>query len=111
MEAKIELINPDTATEMLQSFRGGRAVNRRMVDYYAMQMRRGNWTINGDPITFDTEGALLNGLTRLHAVVISDTEQTFLVVRDVHVFQCFRCGQLNYGRDRTCTNCGCEDTP
>lgn len=60
-----------------------RAIKVQRVEAYARDMRNGEWTPGPQMIIFDTDGLLADGQHRLHAIVASQTTQTFLVVRDV----------------------------
>lgn len=60
-----------------------RVIRQQRVETYARDMRNGNWTLNPQPIVFDTDGLLADGHHRLRAVILSQTTQTFLVVRDL----------------------------
>jgi len=48
-----------------------RPVSRALVREYVDMMRAGKWVLNGDSITFDTDGYMFNGNHRCEAVVAS----------------------------------------
>ena len=79
----IECINAAVAISYLERNEGNRPLNMSTVNIYAQRMLRGEFVLSNDAITFDAEGRLLNGQHRLKAVVQSDTEQPFLVLRGV----------------------------
>ena len=56
-------------------------ISQSRVQLYTDLMLSGRWTYNGEPIQFDKHGVLLNGQHRLLAMVLSNTTQTFLVVK------------------------------
>ncbi len=47
---------------------------------YARDMRSGRWPFTGDPIRFTTDGELIDGQHRLHAVIEADLTIPFLCV-------------------------------
>jgi hypothetical protein len=52
-----------------------------VVNKYAKTMRDGGWRETAEPITFDTDGGLIQGKHRLMALVIAGVTIRFLVVR------------------------------
>lgn len=56
-----------------------RRVNERLVMRYANDMKSGNWTINGESISFDEKGNLINGQHRLWAVVSANVEVMLMI--------------------------------
>lgn len=74
LQGKVETITPDMAREYLKSNSMNRPLNDRTVNLYAQEMRTGNWKLNGEAICFGKNGALLNGLHRLYAIVKSGKE-------------------------------------
>lgn len=85
MRVSEELITPVVAREMLQMVDGDlqRRVRPGVVALYAKQMIDGDWVVGGDAICFDSLGRLVNGQHRLRAVVLSGTDQRFLVRRNL----------------------------
>lgn len=79
----IERINAAVAISYLDRNEGNRPLNMNTVSLYTQRMERGEFVLSNDAITFDAEGRLLNGQHRLKAVVQSDTDQPFLVLRGV----------------------------
>jgi hypothetical protein len=80
LRTEIRMVNPEQAKMWLTMNTMNRRVDLQTVDYYADQMKRGQWTISQDAITFSDSHALLNGQHRLQAVIKSATEQPFIVV-------------------------------
>lgn len=78
----MEIITPEVAANYLKNnLSNNRRLNSRAIDSYADQMSRGQWAINGDPIRFDVNEALIDGQHRLHAIIKSGTSQQILVLR------------------------------
>ncbi len=79
----IEAVDPMTA----EIYLGRNDRNRRVVDKnvhdLAAAMMRGEWSMNGEPIIFDSAGGLADGQHRLLAIVHSGLTVLSLVVRGV----------------------------
>ena len=60
-----------------------RPVNSRRVHRYSEMMRDGQWKMTGEPIQIHSDGYLLNGQHRLHAMVDADIELDVVVVENV----------------------------
>lgn len=82
-DVTVEQITPEMATEYLATQGINRNVRKRHVAKMARDMNNGNWRWTGEPISFDTSGALLDGQHRLKAVIMSGTTQKFLVLRNL----------------------------
>ena len=96
--AEIEVITPSNAKKYLDSNKNNRPINQAGVDRYARAMREGKWDLNGQTITFDTEGNVLDGQHRLSAVVQSNTSIETYVVRGI-LRESF--DTIDVGRNRT----------
>lgn len=79
--SKVVDITPEIAADILQTRNNkNRPINHPTVDYYAHQMKKGAWMLNGEGVQFSKEGELLNGQHRLLAVVKADmTIRMFLI--------------------------------
>jgi hypothetical protein len=78
------IVTPELAQRMLAQNEGPqRSVNRWHVDFLADQMRAGLFMENGQSITFDSDGNLLDGQHRLHACIKANTPFSTIVVRGV----------------------------
>ena len=78
----IETISPTKAKEWLtHNTPRNRRLRQHKVDAYADQMTRGQWLMAGDPIRFDSTGALIDGQHRLAAVVQTGKSRQMVVVR------------------------------
>lgn len=97
-----ETITPQRAQQYLQLLS---QPNRRLVEHvvsrYANDMKLGRFVMNGEPIIFDSEGAVIDGQHRLHACVRSGTAFTSMVVRGVphSVFVSINTGRTRIGCD------------
>ena len=95
---QIETITPDIAAEYLETskFRRERLESRKFakgepriagdlktVSSYAEAMKAGGWVLNAMPVIFDTEGELIDGISRLEACVMSGTSFRTVVARNV----------------------------
>lgn len=81
MKATVETITPKTAKEYLKFNVSNRPLHTKTVEFYAEQMRKGQWKLNGEGICFAEGGALLNGQHRLQAVVRAGVPVQMLVIR------------------------------
>ena len=99
MTASVETITPAIAEEFLAININNRNVNQRTVDDYATQMKKGLWTLNGEPIIISSNNTILDGQHRLLAVVKSNTTIQSLVVWGVDGKSAF--ATIDTGRTRT----------
>lgn len=83
LEHNVVEVTPQVAEEWLGTMANNRNVNERNVDSYSRDMRLGRWHMDGAPIRFNREGQLIDGQHRLLAVMQSETNQRFLVVKGV----------------------------
>lgn len=83
VKAQVETITPETAREYLKFNTVNRPFNKITVDYYADQMKKGQWLLNGEAICFADGGVLINGQHRLNAVIKAGVPIQTLVVRGV----------------------------
>lgn len=83
VKAQVEVITPEIAKEYLKFNQVNRPLNKRTVEYYADQMKRGQWMLNGESISFSKGGTLVNGQHRLNAIIKADVSVQILVVRGV----------------------------
>lgn len=80
---RIEVVTPDVAKEYLSLNTRNRAIRKKHLDDLTKAMRAGGWVLNGQPIIFDDEGALIDGQHRLNACVASGAPFITYVVRGV----------------------------
>lgn len=81
--SQIERITPRIANTWLLMNTSNRPLSEATVAKYAAAMERGEWKLNGEPIIFGSDGVLMSGQHRLHAVIRSNITIDSLVVRGV----------------------------
>lgn len=80
----IEEITPDDARAMLDLNHRNRTLSQPSVVRIAELIKRGEWMEDStDAIGLDTDGGVVNGQHRLHAVILADEPIRALVMRDV----------------------------
>jgi len=79
----VEIINAHRAAAYLEKNVCNRQLRPNAVQQYLVDMQNGDWKIGCDCIGFDTEGTLINGQHRLHAIVGTNLEIPFLVARNL----------------------------
>lgn len=85
MEIEIRTIEPVEAARILHAQNShNRDITTNRVRKYADAMLAGEWTSNGDPLRFDTDGNLIDGQHRLSAVVLASRAQEFVIIGGVH---------------------------
>lgn len=101
----VELITPEIAKRYLEKNIGNRPINKYAIDLYAQQMKEGLWQINNDAISFNENGRLLNGQHRLKALIQSNTNQQFFVIRGLNTsaFVTMDNGKSRIAGDVLCT--------
>lgn len=62
-------VTPEIAEEMLTHNASNRRISPISVSKYAEVMKKGNWVLNGESISFYEDGSLANGQHRLAAVI------------------------------------------
>lgn len=77
-----EIITPEDARAMLRTAAHPH-MDARAVDIYANEIRSGRWQENGQPIIFDENGSLIDGVQRLYAVIQAQRPIATLVARNV----------------------------
>ena len=94
-----QLVTPEQAAYWLKyCSRPNRSLSKDTVNAYARDMVNGKWSRNGQPISFDTNGKLINGYHRLSAIVKSSTSVMLLIVRNI---QPAAMADIDRGRLRT----------
>lgn len=79
--ARVETITPEIAKEYLKCNNVNRPLNKGIVDFYAEQMAKNQWRMNGEAICFTKDGVMANGQHRLNAIIKYGKPVDFLVVR------------------------------
>jgi hypothetical protein len=81
MNITIETITPKIAEAWINANKSNRRLRDGVVERYADDMSNGRWTSCPEPISFYEDGDLADGQHRLFAIIESDTQQIFPVVR------------------------------
>lgn len=79
--SQVETITPEMAKEYLMFNNVNRPLNKKIVDFYAKQMAKGQWRVNGEAICFTRDGNMANGQHRLNAIIKCGRPIQILVVR------------------------------
>lgn len=110
IEVNILVIGPKEATGLLEIARAdptfrNRKISQVRVSRYARDLREGRWSRQFDPIRIGTDGVLLDGQHRLHAIVQSKVAIPMLVIwkLDRSVFS-----TLDAGRPRSVVDALCS---
>lgn len=98
LEPRAMPVTPDQAREWLGHNTRNRNISQRRVSQYARDMAAGNWMLTNQAIGFDTQGRLVDGQHRLHAVIKADTTVDMLVVANLNPDAQ---GHIDTGRART----------
>lgn len=77
--SELVLVTPEMAQKWLNESEYKLKPNLNL-KRYIRDMRKGQWLITGEPISFNSKG-LFNGVTRLTAIIKSGIPQTMMVVR------------------------------
>lgn len=85
LDCEIVAVSPAHADELLRANTHNRPLRKHYVRQLADAMQRGEWTVNGEPIQISTDGTLLNGQHRLHAVLASGQTVEMLIVRNLPI--------------------------
>ena len=83
MKAELVSITPEIAQEWLLKNTNNRKLCVKRTSTIASAIKRGEWTVNGDTIKFDSEGNMLDGQHRLSAIVKSEVVCQSMVVYDL----------------------------
>lgn len=83
VRVSIVRVTPDVAREWLETNKRNRSLNKKHRQFLTSVMKAGDYLLNGETVIFDTDGMLMDGQHRLHAVIESETAQDFLVVRGI----------------------------
>jgi hypothetical protein len=83
MKTVVKTVTPEMAKNFLLKNTLNRKLNDKTVLFYAKQMQEGEWKLNGEGLSFASDGSILNGQHRLSAVVKSGCNIDFLISFDV----------------------------
>lgn len=73
-------VTPDIARRWLGHNTHNRGLKPRSISRFSEDMETGEWQWTGEPVRFATDGTLLDGQNRLHAVIDSDVTVPMLVI-------------------------------
>lgn len=79
----IEFIDPELAKRYLEKNENNRSISRKAVEKYKRDIASGEWTLNGETISFYKSGRLKNGQHRLTAIVEVGIGAWIIVVRNI----------------------------
>jgi len=80
----VAIITPDIADAILSSNKNYRRLDRNRVERYANSLLDDVWEVNGESIKLDSNGRLLDGQHRLHAVIRANRNLTTSIVLGVN---------------------------
>lgn len=83
MNAKVVLITPEKAQELLKRNTDNRPLRYKTVLFYAEEMKRGNWRLTGQGISISQSGRILDGQHRLEAIIKSGCPISMLLIEGV----------------------------
>ncbi len=83
IEANIELITPELATQYLSRNVKNRSIRKQEVEAYAREIKRGTFVTTHQGIAFDSDGNLIDGQHRLMAIAMAGKPVEMMVVRGV----------------------------
>lgn len=83
VDVSIELIDPEKAAIYLLHNKSNVALNTRKVKGYAKDIANDAWKVNGETIVFARNGNLMDGQTRLNAIIQGGKAVNVIVVRGV----------------------------
>ncbi len=72
MNTKLETITPNKAKSLLKENNMNRPVSDRRVNHYAELMKSGKWHLTHQGIALSSDGTIIDGQHRLHAVIKSN---------------------------------------
>lgn len=82
LTSRVETITPALADLYLRYNINNRPLRKNVVQFYASQMKRNQWVLNGEGIIFNEDGLLVDGQHRLQAIIESGISIEILVVRN-----------------------------
>jgi hypothetical protein len=99
--ARVELISPERAQDLLDHMTKNRPVNKSAVRDYSRQLTENKWRVNGEPIIISDEGETLDGQHRCIASVETGTPFMSFVIYgiDRETFSTMGRGRTRRGND------------
>lgn len=80
---EIVTVTPEMAAEWLDRAATRSPADSRAIDTYKKLMEAGAWLENGQPLIFDENGRLLDGVQRLHACIAANTPFITAIAKNV----------------------------
>lgn len=101
MKTEIVNITPELAKSYLERNIKNRVLTKSQVDYFAKQMKNGQWMLTGQGISFDINGNLIDGQHRLSAIIKANTSIKMLVIFGLNPnsFKVYDTGRKRNGGD------------
>lgn len=84
--SKVVLITPQIAKQMLMDNIGNRPLRRNHINRLAASMKRGDWRLTHQGVAYASDGRLIDGQHRLHAVIEANTPVMMMVTFGVDDF-------------------------
>lgn len=100
VKTTIMFVTPEMATEFLERNRSNRYINRHTVRKYKRDMMAGDWSLNGETISFYVTGELKDGQHRLTAIKENNKGEWLIVVEGIPAETVI----ADRGRTRTTSN-------
>jgi len=79
----LELYTPEICQELLDATTMYDTTPNNKLSEYVNDMKNGNWEIVGDSICFDTNGQIVSGVARLHAIIESGVNLVLPTTRNL----------------------------
>lgn len=83
LHSKVMLVTPDLALQFLENNHGNRRLRPHLVEFIASAIRRGEYKLTHQGIAFDSNGRLLDGQHRLHAIIAAGIAVPMMVTENV----------------------------
>lgn len=80
IQAGIVNITPEQAAKMLERNVRNRSISKARVDYYANEITKGNWMLNGESIRFNNKNQMIDGQHRLSAIIKANVSVEMIVI-------------------------------
>lgn len=77
-----ETVTPERAQKWLDTSIGNRPINSKKVALFMQYMKAGDWNRDAQPVYFDEDGHLMDGHTRLNAVIKSGATIEVTAIRN-----------------------------
>lgn len=101
MKTEIKLITPEMAKKMLEKNINNRRLSPKKFMHYAHQMKKGQWKLTGQGISFDKNNNLIDGQNRLNAIIQAGVSVEMLCIYDLDIdaFEVYDTGKTRNASD------------